>query len=241
MRSSLRPRLLGHLREMLNEKEQDIATLQARLRASEALQGGALDRLEQLEAILGSTSLCHASNGKEKPSQLCFQQLSERLLLLERAAAERGQLQNGHTLGVRQAATNDTQNIEQADFGRRLAALERVGAQVFEAGEASRRQVDETQEQLRKSQHLALELRNQLQASNAGRAALAGESDHWRREAEGLTSEVESLRTSLARVEMEAREQATSKQAPTPTFEIEAMRCRLKQSVQEASLLRSRS
>lgn len=54
MRPTLRPRLLGHLRDMLAEKEQDIVTLRARLRASEELKGHALGRLELLEAQLSS-------------------------------------------------------------------------------------------------------------------------------------------------------------------------------------------
>merc|ERR1719356_2108671 len=48
----MRPRLLGHLRDMLAEKEQDITALRSRLRASEEVKGDALSRLEQLEARL---------------------------------------------------------------------------------------------------------------------------------------------------------------------------------------------
>lgn len=50
MRPALRPRLLGHLRDMLAEKEQDIVALRARLRTSEELKGDALGHVERLEA-----------------------------------------------------------------------------------------------------------------------------------------------------------------------------------------------
>mmetsp|Transcript_98675 Transcript_98675/g.283620 ORF Transcript_98675/g.283620 Transcript_98675/m.283620 type:complete len:423 (+) Transcript_98675:120-1388(+) len=56
MRPALRPRLLGHLRDLLAEKDQDISELRARLRASEEVKGDALGRLERLEAQLGVPS-----------------------------------------------------------------------------------------------------------------------------------------------------------------------------------------
>lgn len=204
--------------------------LQARLHASEALQGGALARLEQLEAVLGSAPLFAISDGsiKERSHSPCSQHLSERLSILERAAAERGLLTNGH-------ASCDGE----AEFSKRLLVLEHVATQAFEAAEALRKEGEAKDEQFRGSQQLVQELQKHLEVSNAGRAAFADELDRWRREAEALRAEADALRASLGRAELEVREQAASKQAPAPTFEVEAMRCRLKQSVQEASLLRS--
>eukprot|EP00929_Paragymnodinium_shiwhaense_P100553 TRINITY_DN6296_c1_g1_i4.p1 TRINITY_DN6296_c1_g1~~TRINITY_DN6296_c1_g1_i4.p1 ORF type:complete len:686 (-),score=169.31 TRINITY_DN6296_c1_g1_i4:122-2179(-) len=57
MRPGLRPRLLSSLRDMLAEKEEDLAALQVRLRASEQFNHSALVRLERLEAKFGLQAL----------------------------------------------------------------------------------------------------------------------------------------------------------------------------------------
>lgn len=220
---------------MLSEKEQDIAALRARLRASEELRGGALGRLERLEAQLGSPAPALSAEDAEALRV----QLGSRLEALERLAAARGALPAGVAAAREVAAQNG--EAAAAELERRVAALERA-ARGQSSGE-----VAEALQQLQATQRLVEELRQQLNVSNAGRSALAGEAERWQGEAESLKREAVALRERLATVEREAvglRERLTAAErevapAASAAREAEGLRVRLAEAVAQASLLGS--
>lgn len=226
MRPTLRPRLLGHLRDMLSEKEEDLQTLRQRLQVSEEFQGEALSRLERLESHFGV-----AVNGYEKAKPASGPSLSARLDVLERHAGECKLL--GKVSGAHGA-------FFEADLGRRLAALEAAAGTWQATGKGAG---DETVQQLHASQRLVEQLREQLHISNAGRAALVGESQRWQHEAEALRREAGALRQEAQALRSSSRAAAfraeAQLEASSASREVEALRGRLAESIREASLLRT--
>lgn len=142
MRPTLRPRLLGHLRDMLEEKEQDLEKLRAKLRASEALQGGALIRLERMEAQLQSCS----ANGAEAPPE----EISERLAALEALAATRGYASASSCDGSFAARVEALERYisQLADSHRQLAESKALLAVQASEAQAFRKEATELRERL---------------------------------------------------------------------------------------------
>lgn len=217
MRQNLKPRLLAHMHDMLTEKEEDLQALQERLQASEELQGEPLMRLERLENHFGIAS---STDRKVQPIPL-----ADRLDVLEQRAKEckiSGRARNGADM----------------DVERRLAALEDA-ARSWEAGAG-----DETVHQLRASQRLVEQLREQLRVSNAGRAELVGESQRWQYEAEAYRTEAAALRKEAQALRSSSRSAAmraeADLEATSASREVEGLRGRLAESMREASLLRTK-
>lgn len=195
MRPTLPPRLLGHLREMLAEKEEDLQAARLRLQASEDLQGQALSRLERLEAHFGVTMNGHvkASSGNKS--------LTARLDSLEQLAMDCRLLGETGAGGVCDGS--------ETDLWRRVASLESAAEnwRVTYAG-------NEMAQQLLASHRLVEQLREQLHSSNAGHAqqqlwrevnrwrgeaeAIREQAEAWHHQATGSTREVEALRGRLA-------------------------------------------
>jgi len=218
MKPSLRPRLLGHLRDLLEEHERDIAALRQRLRASEELSGGALGRLERLEAQLGRAGIAVASNCRStRPG------VDERLDALE-------QLVMGHS------CTSATP----AELEDRVTMLERNARGLVSSAASGNGSTEATQ-------RLVQQLREQLAVSDAGRATLAGESEHWQLQSRTLRTESSLLRERLVASEndcSELRERtagAARHLAPAQAAKREAdiLRARVTESVAQASLLGS--
>jgi len=216
MKPSLRPRLLGHLRDLLEEHERDIAALRQRLRASEELSGGALGRLERLEAQLGRP---FASDCRSKPSGV-----DERLDALEQL------VMMGHSSG----------SANPSELENRVTTLERSACGLASSAAGGNGSSEATQ-------RLVEQLREQLAVSDAGRAALANETEHWQQQSRTLRRESSVLRERLVASESECsdlRERAVSAArdvAPTQAAKREAdiLRARVSESVAQASLLGS--
>eukprot|EP00930_Biecheleria_cincta_P085105 TRINITY_DN74529_c0_g1_i1.p1 TRINITY_DN74529_c0_g1~~TRINITY_DN74529_c0_g1_i1.p1 ORF type:complete len:450 (-),score=72.19 TRINITY_DN74529_c0_g1_i1:12-1337(-) len=236
MESRLRPRILGNIRNMLAEKDQDITRLRARLRASEELKGEPLSRLEQLEARIDMKSL---GSGRDSNSQLEFSNdsmdcynaeglrtqafhinLLKRLEVLEKAFCTR----NGMS-----------KTFHAHDLEKRVQALEQNCEQLFapQAQEQLSKNNDDAQDHLREMQQFADQLQEQLSMSNARHAALTAEAKNWQAKAEDAQREVLSLRQ---RVQEFERAQATS---VLDGREVEALRARLAHTVEQASMLGS--
>lgn len=207
----MRPRLLGHLRDMLAEREQDIQTLQTKLRESESVQGEYINRLERLEAQLGMSDLrgppaCAAANGSSgvrgRP------QLEARIEALVRIVQERGL-----------RPMEDGTGGQAGGLESRVAALEECITN------------SESNEQLRSMQRHMDQLREQLHALENARATVQSEADRWHAEADAARQEVIALRQQVA-------VSGTSEKSPA-LREVEELRVRLKQAVSEASMLRS--
>jgi len=227
MRPGARPRLLGHLRDMLAEREEDIVTLQGRLRQSEEFHRMSVARMENLEAQLDPACRPVVQN-PEKCDRRTL--LLTRLEAIERVAVARG-------LSIPAVPCDAVASDEGRGLDCRVAALERAlegggGGEAAGGCEASDLAVSS-----QPMQQLVDKLREQLSVSNAGRAALAGETDRWRSEAEALRRENDQLRIRLAQAEQEAAARE-GREAPA-TREADALRTRLRQTVQETSLLRS--
>lgn len=238
---------MGHLRDVLAEKEQDIAALRARLRASEELRGGALGRLERLETQLsagaGAAAAACAAAASPDEAEAARAQLNCRLEALERFVAQ------GLPADANGAPAREPPPAAQApsatELERRLAAVER-GVRGL-AGGGGGEAAGEAAQQLLATQRLVEQLREQLSVSNAGRAALAGEAERWQAEAEAQRREVAALRERLAAAEREAgplRERlaaAEREAAPAAAVarEAEGLRVRLAEAVSQAGLLAS--
>mmetsp|Transcript_131574 Transcript_131574/g.262555 ORF Transcript_131574/g.262555 Transcript_131574/m.262555 type:complete len:507 (-) Transcript_131574:16-1536(-) len=219
MKPSLRPRLLGHLRDLLDEYERDIAALRQRLRASEECSGGGLGRLERLEAQLGRPGVAAvALNSRSTPPGV-----DERLDALE-------QLVMGHN-----GASATPPELE-----GRVATLERSARGLASTAANGNGSTEATQ-------RLVEQLREQLAVSDAGRAALAGESEHWQLQSRTLRRESSLLRERLVVSENECSElrertaSAARDLAPAQAAKREAdiLRARVTESVAQASLLGS--
>lgn len=226
MKPRLRPRILGNIRDMLAEKDQDITTLRARLRASEDLKGEPLSRLEQLEARIDMKSFGAGHDSND--SMVCY--TAERLgkhafhtnLLLRLEALEK-------TLCIRNALSKTD------DLEPRVQLLEQNCEQLIalKAQDQLNKNNEDAQNHLREMQRFADQLREQLSMSNARHAALAAEAEKWQATAEDAHKEVLSLRQ---RLQETARAQATS---DLDGREVEALRARLAQTVEQASMLGS--
>jgi len=216
MRTTLRPRLLGNLRELLAESERDIQALQGRLRASEELQGGALVRLETLEARFGTHDQLELPDCHDR----CIH-LDRRLEALERLATDQGQL---HKLRDR----NVEANIGFAELEHRVTELERAAVEAHSRSHGSPRNV--TYEQLQDVQRSVEHMQEQLSAASASRASAIAEADRWHCEAQKWHHEAERLKNRISAMERDL--------APAAR-EAEDLRTHLAQAASETALLRS--
>lgn len=230
MALTARPRLLSHLRDMLAEKEQDIAALQTRLRTSEALCSG---RLERLEASLGAgsngMSVANGARGHQSPGT----QLQSRIEALERAAAKCGlPVSDTASMDRGTRATSSGSGEVLMSLDARVVALERAisSPPIRGGGEANAELVHHFQA----SQQLVARLTQQLDAARARHVDLENHYTSWRSEAEARRVEVDQLRAQLGAVE------AKLAQSSAVEREMEALHAKLGQSVSETSLLRSK-
>jgi len=219
---------------MLKDKEQDIAVLKARLRASEELHGATLGRLERFELHLssGGMEIGGASQNRKVTSPTSGATtdpalLGDRLDRLERFAASQGAvLAHGLTRASMNGADSTLQRIIALE-----AALQSLGADGA---------VDSLQQ-------VAEQLREQLTASFAGRAAMASESEKWKAESEALQREAVVLQGEVESIDQEcavlheryAESTREAAAAGAAAREVEALRVRLADSTAQANVLSS--
>jgi len=201
--------------------------LRARLQASEELRGETLGRLERLELYLSSAGMENSGNathdkrvaGAATDASL----LGDRLERLERFAASQG-------------AVLSRSSLEGADSTvQRVIALESALQSLSADGP-----VDALQK-------LVEQLREQLTASFANRAAMAGESEKWRSESEALQRDAAAFQGEVESAEQECvvlRERLADSAreasgAAATAREVEALRARLAESTAQASMLSS--
>eukprot|EP00933_Yihiella_yeosuensis_P079058 TRINITY_DN9114_c0_g1_i1.p1 TRINITY_DN9114_c0_g1~~TRINITY_DN9114_c0_g1_i1.p1 ORF type:complete len:405 (+),score=85.34 TRINITY_DN9114_c0_g1_i1:71-1285(+) len=80
MKTSMRPKMLGHLKEMIQEQDQEIVHLRAKLQAYEAMKGEPMDRLEQMRSLDGSACFSKEDTIEElQETQRVVNQLQEQL------------------------------------------------------------------------------------------------------------------------------------------------------------------
>lgn len=215
--------MLGHLRDMLAEKEQDIAMLQTRLRNSEAMHGEALSRLEGLEVRLGvARSNGCAENwpdpgataaGKSKGELQT--QLSHRIEALERLVNKQGV----HTVASPAPAVPGVPDKGIEALERRVFFLEQIEMDAAVA------------DKLRVAQQHSEILARKLEESQSEHCSAIQQANRWRVEAEALQKKLADLSKSVG----EARESAAAASAR----EFSALHAKLAQSVSQASVLRS--
>lgn len=246
MRPVLPPRLLGHLRELLLEKEEELAALRGSATSTARLSSPRPRRLS-------SSRL----SGSSEPSPSA-RALRRRLRQLEATFTASGSSfkagaddAGGGSHRRRLAESLDDELQEEAtatdrELLQRVLELEKSAAS-FEAskGDATTklsRYVRETEE-LREQ---VSQLRVQLYKREGELATAVDEAAKWREEAEMLRREARSealRRRAGSATPPPASGTPGGSQASNATlaasFEIDALRGRLTQSVQEASLLRS--
>ncbi|CAE8739465.1 unnamed protein product, partial [Polarella glacialis] len=223
---TMRPRLLGHLRELLDEREQDIAALRAKLCVSEEfdeeLNGRPLSRLELLEAKLGASDGNSAALGPGgKVSPLNGRNCSAGAQDVALPEAVRREL-HARLQALEHLADQQVCEADPSDLESRVRALE-LAASPQNQG----RSLD-AWERLLETKRLVEQLEEKLAVSNAGRVALAAEAERWQTQAEVLQSEVAGLRL-LA---------PTGPQVTDRRSE-DLQRSRLAQAVEQASMLGS--
>lgn len=208
---------------MLKDKEQDIAVLKARLRASEEMRGANLDRLERFELLFSAGGASGVAAGAATDAA----SLGDRLERLERFATSQGAaLPHGLTRVSMDGADSTVQ---------RIVALESALQSLSANGP-----VDSLQQ-------LAEQLREQLTASFASRTAMAAESEKWRAESEALQRDAAAFQGEVESAERECvvlreRLAETAREASAAAAavrEVEALRARLADSTAQASLLSS--
>jgi len=229
MRPTLPPRLLGHLREMLAEKEEDLQASRLKLQASEDLQGQALSRLEGLEAHFGVTINGHVKVSPAKKSLTArldaLEQLAMDCRLLGETGAETEMIRRdwSRVLGE----TGGVCDGSETDLWRRVASLESAAENwsVTYAGH-------DLAQQLLASHRLVEQLREQLHSSDSGHAQqqLLREVNRWRGDAEAIREQAEAWRQEAI---------ASDQKATSSSREVEALRGRLADSLREASILRN--